>query len=260
MLTEPRNKVIGKNKVVGELERFDERDNVQSRNQFEPGSADYMEFYARHPEWEYVDAETRELSKKRVGNPLDFLFFLQVVGATSQRGRESEVDGPVASEKFELSPERAAEKIKGFARHLGADLVRIGPLNPAFVYTHVGKTWNDPARRVRRPDHSHASTRHQHRHRPKPGDYQGRARAFDAHRDHARLQQTGYDLHYARGLYTLAGLSGARHVVHNYQVLRMPIAIEAGMGELGRARHDADQRVGELPEDNDGHDRSASGA
>ena len=41
--------------------------------------------------------------------------------------------------KSKISPERATEKIKGFARDLGADLVRIGPLNPAWVYSHVGR-------------------------------------------------------------------------------------------------------------------------
>ena len=74
-------------------------------------------------------------------------------------GMADRVDGPVNPERQELSPERAAEKVKGFAMHLGADLVRIGPLNPAYVYTNIGKTWHDPARSFGRSievPHKHA--------------------------------------------------------------------------------------------------------
>jgi hypothetical protein len=145
--------------IVGGLERFDERENVQARNTYEPGSAEYRDFYGRHPEWEERDRQTRELSKTPVGNPLDFLFFLQQIGNLAKWGSEDLIQGPVSPQKKELSPERAAEKVKGFARHLGAHLVRIGPLNPAFIYTHLGKTWHDPARKYGTPirlDHAHA--------------------------------------------------------------------------------------------------------
>jgi hypothetical protein len=120
-------------RIVGNLERFDERENVQARNTYEPGSEEYRDFYGRRPEWEEQDRLIRELSKKPVGNPLDFSFFLQQIGALAKWGSEDLINGPVSPQKQELSPERAAEKIKGFARHLGTDLVRIGPLNPAFI-------------------------------------------------------------------------------------------------------------------------------
>src|SRR5208337_4118340 len=131
----------------GDLERFDERENVQARNTYEPGSEEYKEFYGRHPELEETDRRTRELSGKPVGNPLDLAFFFQQIGNLARWGSEDLVSGPVSPQKQELSPQRASEKIKGFARLLGADLVRIGPLNPAFVYSHLGKTWHDPARK-----------------------------------------------------------------------------------------------------------------
>lgn len=138
-------------KMVGEMERFDERENVQSRNTLETGSENYKEFYQRHPEWEEKDRATRELSKKRVGHPLDLPFFLQQIGNLARMGAEQIVDGSVSPQRLELSAERATEKIRGFAHFLGADLVRMGPLNPAHVYTHVGKTWNDPGRKYGRP-------------------------------------------------------------------------------------------------------------
>jgi reductive dehalogenase len=228
MLTEPRNK------VVGELERFDERDNVQARNTLEPGSADYMEFYARHPEWEDRDAETRELSGRIAGHPLDVLFFRQLVGGVVQRGREDQVNGPVAPQKFELSPERASEKIKGFARLLGANLVRIGPLNPAFVYTHIGKTWHDPARRYGAPimlTHQHAISIAVSINPELIKNGPVLSMASEVMRVNNKLAMISTTLAgYIRSL----GYPARAHILSNYQVLCIPIAIEAGMGELGR--------------------------
>jgi len=228
MLTKPRYR------VTGDLQPSDERDNVQSRNTLEPGTDEYIEFYARHPEWESVDAKTREISKHHVGHLLDGLFLGAEVESVARRGMEVMVDGPVAGHRFELKPERASEKLKGFARHLGADLVRIGPLNPAFVYTHVGKTWNDPARSHGAPitlSHRHAISI---------------AVALDPviHKAGPVLAMTTDVMSAYNKLATIAtilagyirslGYPARAHVVSNYQVLCVPVAIDAGMGELGR--------------------------
>jgi len=228
MSAEPRGKVVGK------LEPFDERDNVQSRNTLEPGSDNYREFYARHPEWEARDADTRELSKKMVGNPLDVLLLSQQVGKLAGAGREPNVDGPVAPDRQELTAQRAAEKLKGFARLLGADLVRTGPLNPAYVYTHVGKTWHDPARKYGAPiilNHRHAISVAVSLDPAllKTGPVQ--SMVTEVMRAYTQLAVIATTLAaYIRAL----GYPARAHVLTNYQVLCIPIAIEAGMGELGR--------------------------
>jgi reductive dehalogenase len=219
---------------AGELERFDERDNVQSRNGLEPGTDDYHEFYGRHPEWEARDADNRELSKTRVGHRSDVLLFLQQIGRLAKSGREECVDGPVASQKVKLSPERAAEKLKGFALHLGADLARCGPLNPAFIYTHVGKTWHDPARRYAAPitlDHTHAISIAV---ALRPEQMQAGpvlSMISEVMRAYTQLDTVTTTLAaYIRSL----GYRARAHVLCNYQVLCIPVAIEAGMGQLGR--------------------------
>jgi len=221
-------------RTTAELERFDERDNVQSRNTLEPGTPEYAEFYARHPEWEAVDAASREISRHHVGHPLDGLFLGAEVMSVARRGMEDMVDGPVAEHRFELTPERASEKLKGFARHLGADLVGAGPLNPAFIYTHIGKTWNDAARKRGAPialNHRHAISI---------------AVELDVeiHKAGPVLAMTADVMSAYNKLATIAtilaayirslGYPARAHVVSNYQVLCVPIAIDAGMGELGR--------------------------
>jgi reductive dehalogenase len=220
--------------VEGELEPFDERNNVQARNTLVPGSPDYIELYTRHPEWEAKDAVSRELSKKSVGNPLDLLFFLQLRGAVIQRGREDQVDGPVAPQRFELSAERAAEKIKGFARHLGSDLVRTGPLNPAFVYTNIGKTGNDPARKYGAP------IRLAHKNAISiaiglnPELVKNGPVLSMATETVSVYNKLAFISTMIAGYIRSLGYPARAHIVSNYQVLCIPIAIEAGMGELGR--------------------------
>jgi epoxyqueuosine reductase QueG len=228
MLAKPRYK------VVGNRDRFDERDNVQSRNTFEPGSEEYREFYKRHPEWEEKDAEIREISRIPVGNALDLPLFFSQIGNLARCGAESLVDGPVSPEKLELSPERATEKIKGFARHLGADLVRITPLNPAHIYTHIGKTWQDPARKYG------ASINLNHKNAIviavaidpaliKTGPVLPMISAVM--RVYTQLAVISTTLAgYIRGI----GFPARAHIISNYQVLCVPLAIDAGMGELGR--------------------------
>jgi len=107
--------------VVGERTRFVERDNVQARGTLEPGSADCEAFYARHPEWRRKDDLIRALpGMGRVGSPLDTPLLGTQHDFLARLGMSDMVDGPVAPERRSLTLERAAEKVKGFARHLEA--------------------------------------------------------------------------------------------------------------------------------------------
>ena len=227
MLSKPRYE------VTGEIEPYDERDNIQARGQLRPGSQDFAEFYTRRPEWEAGDNEIRAIPEF-AGSELDRPFFLQEIMTVMKGGAEDLVDGPLSPNKVGISPERATEKIKGFARFLGADLVRIGPLNPAFVYTHIGKTQGDPKRVYGAPirlAHRHAVTI---------------AIGLDP-----LLMKTGPALPMATGVMKAynrlamisrmlagyirsLGYAARARIVSNYQVLCIPVAIDAGMGELGR--------------------------
>jgi ferredoxin len=220
-------------KVVRDITPFDERDNVQARNTLEPGSKDYKEFYHRHPEWEKKDQAIRELpGMSGVGNPLDLPFLDQQMENLIRYG--SVVDGPVSPHRQELSPERATEKIKGFSHHQGADLIRIGPLNPAYVYTHIGKTWHDPARGYGDPIHLH----HKNAISIAVGINPDLIKTGPVLSEAIEIMRVY--VHVATIAVTLAGYIRAlgyparAHIISNYQVLCLPLAIDAGMGELGR--------------------------
>ncbi len=219
--------------VTGEIERYDERDNVQARGELIPGSENFIEFYGRHPEWAAKDNEIRA-TPEFIGSLLDHPLFLQEIMNVMKGGAEGSVDGPPAERKESISPERATEKIKGFARFLGADLVRTGPLNPAFVYTHIGKTHGDPARKYGAPirlAHKHAVTIAIGLDPLLMKAGPTLPMAIGVMRAYNRLAMISTLLAgYIRSL----GYPARAHIVSNYQILCVPIAIDAGMGELGR--------------------------
>jgi len=222
-------------KIKGEMSPFDERDNVHARYELEADTFEWESFYRQHPGWEKEDLKTKAFPGiGRVGNERDLPMLWSQREILHKLGSEAMVDGSVSDIKQEINPARAAEKIKGFARHLGADLVRIGPLNQAHVYTHVGKTVHCPEKERDSPislSHKHAISL--------------------AVASNVNLIKTGPVLSeimemmrvytiLAKASATLAsyirhlGYSARAHNLRNYLVLCIPIAIDAGIGELSR--------------------------
>jgi ferredoxin len=221
--------------VAGALERFDERDNVQARYDLSPGSETWKEYYALHPEREEPDLATKQQPGiGMVGDPQDGLLLATLGMAVRMLSNEEVVDGISFPMKQELIPERAQEKVKGAAYFLGADLVRTGPLNPAWVYTHVGKGKMSGAE-VGAPidlPHHHAVT-------IAVGIDQGLVRTGPVLAEiigvvgvYQRLALISTTLAmYIRML----GYAARAHNLWDYQVLCVPVAVDAGMGELSRS-------------------------
>ncbi|MHB8867371.1 MAG: 4Fe-4S dicluster domain-containing protein [Thermoleophilia bacterium] len=221
--------------IVGELEPFDERDNVQARNTLVPGTPEHAAYYAAHPHWEAVDREIQGLpGLGRVGHPLDLPLLGMEVETLLRLSGEDVVDGPPAPETQAISPARATEKVKAYAGHLGADLVRVGPLDPAFVYTNIGKTWGDPARPWGRAidlPHAHAVSIAVGLDPVMSKTGPVMPEVVEVMRAYVRLAVIATTLaSYIRAL----GYPARAHVMPNYQVLCVPVAVDAGMGELGR--------------------------
>ena len=124
-----------------EICRYDERNNVQGRLELIPGTPAWEEYYDRHPKLKEIDLKNQSLHNIPVGHPADNMAIAAVRFLMLNLGREDIVDGPPAQQKIEMTPERAAEKIKGWAEYLGIDMVRIGPLNPMYVYSHKGRAY-----------------------------------------------------------------------------------------------------------------------
>ncbi|MFH1861650.1 MAG: 4Fe-4S dicluster domain-containing protein [bacterium] len=217
-----------------DFEPFDERDNVFARRDLLPSTPEYEDLYRRHPEWRVLDDALRQ--KPELGAhaaAVDMRFFDALAAITKQIGAPQVVDGAPAATRILLAPERAAVKIKAFARELGSDLVGISRIISVFVYSHRGRTtypqekWGSPL--VLK--HSFAISLgfqedvHLIRTAPKIGELLGTGLAY------YRSAVVAVALaEYVRSL----GYSARAHHFRNYQVLPVPLAAEAGLGELGR--------------------------
>ncbi len=226
--------------VVGELERYDERDCAFARRELVPGTEPYREYYARYPEKRPFDDELRALPYLGAGEPpANAEMFRALFGSVMLLGHPDTVEGKLTAggeirrAPVSLAPELASAKVKGFARLLGADLVGIGPLNQAFVYTTVGRTfygqgWGEPIVL----DHPYAVSLGIRM------NVAGLSRTAPAYPE---ILESG--LAYARGAFMAVqlaayirglGYRARAHHLRNYQVLSVPVAVDAGLGELGR--------------------------
>ena len=144
-------------------------------------------------------------------------------------------DGPVHPEKTPVpAPPAMARRIKELARFFGADIVGITELDPADVYSHRGMSYD-----VGRPeygrevelDHKYAITI------GIPMDYE-RLKASPSFMENAEV-----GLAYGKVAFAVCqlaayirelGYPARAHHVRREDVLHVPLAVKAGLGELGR--------------------------
>lgn len=215
-------------------EQFDERDNVFARRDLLPGTPAYEDMYRRHPEWEPFDDENR--SQKEIGvftSAADMGMVEAPFWLLRKLGAPDCVDGDPTEQQVNISAERATLKVKTFARRLGADLVGVSRMNQAFAYSHRGRltypeeSWGSPITVLHkfaismgfREDVDLIRTA------PSSGEMLETARGYFISAAVAVILAQ-----YIRSL----GYPARAHHFRNYQVLSVPLAIEAGLGELGR--------------------------
>lgn len=253
--------------VVAPLERFDERDNLFAREWLVPGSPEAEEHYSRHPEHEDRDQFLRGFVQQKYGldrekeRVPDDAFFPSVFSPAAALALPDIVDGPVTSVKVNIDPRRMARKLKRLAHTLGADLVRMGPLNQAWVYSHRGCPPFFADYRANPPLFNGV-----------PHDYQGRGWGDPIETTHRCAISMGFRQDYApmaRGPGSAAELEMSRvyvrsavvavqlaayiralgyparaHHVRNYCITVVPVAVDAGLGEVGRCGYLVTRELG----------------
>lgn len=223
-----------KYQMVDELERFEEADNMLARGGLVPDSELWQKYYALHPELEKQGIALDKLPKLgTLDPPLDGLMLAAMKSIINILCVEEAVDGQPSPQKITINPERASLKLKAFARHIGADLVGIGPLNKAWTYKHVGRSYS-PGMIIGTP----IDLPHQHAIVVAIGLNLDMVKAapqmpihFETMRAYLRLASIVTILaKYIRAL----GYSARAHDLFNYQVILPPIAVDAGIGQLAR--------------------------
>ncbi|MCP4685174.1 MAG: 4Fe-4S dicluster domain-containing protein [bacterium] len=235
--------------------RVDERDVMFAREEYEPGTDKYDAYYAMRPQLKAVDDKIRRLPPllKPGGRFYDADVSEKVTAIFEEiKGLTTRVDGDVASEQASVDPANMTAEIKERLRAGGAAEVGVARLNPMYVYSHVGRgpePWGEPIVNSHRfavvftleMDYDKV---HQAPRLPTVEEsaerYLAGARLSIDLADHIR--QMGYP---AR-----AHISDS-----NYQIMLPPVAVDAGLGELGRLgylispRHGARIRLGAVTTD-----------
>ncbi len=147
--TAPNQKALKGTKglITSEVKRHDERTIVFARNRsLPPGSEQYKTFYELYPHYEAYDARRRKLGGP-MGHPgfIDRPYQGPNVAATlasasipvhlsSPNAFNPQPHPELKGKRCEMSPFEATERIKGYARNRGADLVGITEINPLWIY------------------------------------------------------------------------------------------------------------------------------
>ncbi|MCD4676405.1 MAG: reductive dehalogenase, partial [Desulfobacula sp.] len=240
----PNEKALkgAKGYLVGNPVRFDERDTVFSRfRSLIPGSKLYDTYYSKlHPEKKDLDAKRRE--KGFIGNPgsIDNEYQPNIAMMHASFDippflghyafNDPETDVPMS----QLSAKKAADIVKHLTLHIGADMVGICKVDPDLVYSHRGEIHYD------RQDDWGKEIK----------DLPSYAVVFLTEMNHGHVISAPHtptvaeSAHlYARGAYlstllarwfSYMGYRGVAEHTRNYNIPLPPLAVDAGLGEVGR--------------------------
>ncbi len=134
----PREKVS----IPSAQKRVDERDVIFSRFDLIPGSEKYKSFYSRKKEYKEIDDSIRELSDLFSCHHIRKSPRVFSLGESQFEYLEQQlewIDGKVNPQKQVNSPEENSLMVKRFLHYLGADICGICELDPAYIYSHVGR-------------------------------------------------------------------------------------------------------------------------
>jgi reductive dehalogenase len=238
---------IGKKKVqkiTTVTERVDERNVIFARAKYRPGTERYDIYYAMRPQKKEIDDKIRRLPEllapggkyydplrsEYVGSQFEFEETLVTLA-----------DGPINSEKQEIDPKDISLFLKKMTLHLGAAEVGIARLNPAYVYSHVGRGPEPWGKKIRnkQPYVIVLSVEMNYikvEEAPKIGISEETALQY------LNVQRIAIVLaDYIRNL----GYQARAHISgSNYQIMLPPVADDAGLGELGRLGYLISPRFG----------------
>jgi reductive dehalogenase len=233
--------------ITGEVRRHDERTIVFARNRsLPPGSAQYKAFYRQYPGYEQYDTRRREMGGP-LGNPgtIDRPYEGPNVAATlasqsiplhlsTHNAFKPQPHPALKGKRCEMSPEEATERIKGYARNRGADLVGITEINPLWIYSHRGEifheNWEDWGKEIT-VKHKYAGVFATEMSFEMVGTGPHSPTMIESMGNYAQGAYISTQL--AQFIANLGYSVTASHLRH-YDGLMVPLAVDAGLGELGR--------------------------
>ncbi|MBD3166751.1 4Fe-4S dicluster domain-containing protein [bacterium] len=229
----PRDRLRRPRGSVLPTERYDERDTMFARAARKPGTPEYEEYYARRPAWKTRDDRIRRMTPLcRPGARHYHPTLSRAAEEWFERIGSIEVDANCVSSAVESirTADDPIDALTHVTRQLGAVDVGFTVVHEAFVYTHKGRLDKDYGRRI--------------------DDSLPRAVVFLVEMDHDRMQRApeadtiresarqyyraARIAFYLEAILRTLGYRAKAHYDAHYDVILPPLAVGAGLGELGR--------------------------
>lgn len=213
--------------------KIDERDTILARIHYKKGTVMFDDYYKDHPQHLDTDEYLRSLGGvfdpgSKQYNPVD----TKIAAGNFDYLDEMQkfCDGLVASEKIEMTPELATLKIKSLAKHYGADLVGISKLKNTHFYSKRGRreaSYNDEVNTDYKYGIVIAVQMDQKLMQAAPQI----SETVETSNIYVKVGTIGMQLAYfIRNL----GYEARNNMDGNYIVNTPTVAVDAGLGELGR--------------------------
>jgi reductive dehalogenase len=135
---------------------------------------------------------------------------------------------------MDQSPDEAAQRVKGFTLNVGADLVGITEINPLWIYSHRGEifhdNWQDWGKEIP-VEHKYAVVFATEMNFEMVGAAPHTPTVIESMNNYAKGAYIATQL--AAYIANLGYPATASHLRH-YDAVLVPLAVDAGLGELGR--------------------------
>ncbi len=229
--------------------RYDERNTMFSRARLKQGTKRYREFYAKHPHLRQGDDAARGMditANLRASDTFKARFFpMREHNHAMIKALYKMVDDtPIATKRVSV-PRSFSRNIKALAKHYGAGDVGIVRLKAEHFYTHHGGVNDtlglDNYGKPITPRYATAIVYAM----PMDRDYLNRAPSFEAMLEtdnaYVKIAQTGSRI----ALYLKAlGYRATFQSELYYETPLVPLAYDAGLGEIGMTNHLIHPRFG----------------
>lgn len=237
----PAKRIGAGDLIVGSVTRVDERDSVLARNRLRPGTSQYTQYYEAHPELEEVDEKRRskggplaELGKIDSFNDFNIAACYALMSVPMFLGRTECVSPAPRDVAARMNSLELTMRVKEMARRLGASKVGVAKLNDKWVYSNIGEiyygNWEDWGKKIDLP----------HRFAIVVATEMKRDMVMSSPHTPATIESIR---NYSLGAYISVqiasllanlGYEARAHHWRNYQVLAVPTAVDAGIGQVGR--------------------------
>ena len=227
--------------IVEKVNRVDERDIVFARIRLHPENVPYYHnYYDSRPELEAADAKRRKKGLLGTLGKIDNAYQpnTAMVHASFDipniLGPHAKADPVDPEDRKNMDPARATNLVKNYALHIGADMVGICRINPMWVYSHRGEihygNWMDWGKElVDSPPYAVVMLTEMN------WDHVSSAPHTPSVAESAHDYGKGAYLSTLLGRwFSHMGYTGVAQHTRNYDTLLVPLAVDAGLGELGR--------------------------